>query len=295
MVTAGDTIMIHKDDLSEGENVIELTVFGRLGGRVVMTSTLMIGTIDNIDQTVCAVECSGTYDSNGVYITCYELEDIQSITYTINGGSSMSGSRAGFLIDGNLLVREQNNIELTVACREGGSSVINLLLTQPLSVSCNTQSVEDGVDIQCISNRQSSTLDMQCDIDGTPLANCDLDMFLSYSNTYMSEGQHKYTVNITDSHGQSQFIQISFYVKPFEICCFGVYSSIDDIIHMSCDANRPVANCQYQVNGGSIIQHDLPTFDISVSNIARRGTISVTVEAEDRHGNTATSQLIFTC
>ena len=51
MVTAGDTIMIHKDDLLEGENIVELTVFGRLGGRVVMTSTLMIGTIDNIDQT----------------------------------------------------------------------------------------------------------------------------------------------------------------------------------------------------------------------------------------------------
>ena len=40
------------------------------------------------------------------------------------------GSRAGFLIDSNLLVREQNNIELTVACRDGGSSVINLLLSK---------------------------------------------------------------------------------------------------------------------------------------------------------------------
>ena len=50
---------------------------------------------------------------------------------------------------------------------------------------------------------------------------------------------------------------LSHIVKPFEICCFGVYSSIDDIIHMSCDANRPVANCQYQVNGGSIIQREL--------------------------------------
>ena len=40
----------------------------------------------------------------------------------------------------------------------------------------------------------------------------------------------------------------------FEITCQGIYNSIDDIIHVSCDSNRPIASSQLRVNNGALTQ-----------------------------------------
>ena len=59
--TAGDTVRIHKDDLLQGENEIQLSVFGNLGGRLTLTSTLMVGAQPPPGQCIHIAMCVCLY------------------------------------------------------------------------------------------------------------------------------------------------------------------------------------------------------------------------------------------
>ena len=90
---------------------------------------------------MCEVGCNATYEGNAVRVVCGESSDIQSIAYYINREGNYTGLHSyyatlflsavvdalfstvyssEFVIDGDLLTREQNDVEVSVSCQSGG-------------------------------------------------------------------------------------------------------------------------------------------------------------------------------